>query len=352
MKVNFVTPRGLPQTGGVEYHIHYLAEALVDKGCEVAVYSQSTLQDLENTREHTHRYATRQYPLRLNSYYAFNLKLIKDALRLIREGEIVHLQAAHKPLSTLIALLAGKRFNNLFFTPHYHGEGHTGLANFAHTFYRWFLSAALNNVGTIIAVSDSVAEIIRAHFPKVSNRITVIPNGTANPNTYSSDSSKAFLVVSRLEKYKNIDRIIDNLPAGERLIIVGDGPDKERLESLAVSKNVSFLGRLSDTELDAVWSESKTLVSLSEKEAYGMVAAEALARGLNVVLSDIPAHRFVYRLSGFDTKIRFVSSGESVSDILSKCAADKEKRSPNLFYSWERVGEETLNTYNRNGVKL
>jgi 1,2-diacylglycerol 3-alpha-glucosyltransferase len=351
MRINFIAPRGLPQTGGVEYHIHYLANSLAELGNEVSVHSQVTPNDSLEQTMLAAQYRQVRYPLKVNTYYGINSNLVKEALSLLKAGETVHLQAAHKPLAATIALLAWRRYDNLIFTPHYHGGGHSAIANLAHKVYRVFLSFALRNVGIIIAVSESEAEILKSHFPHAQNRVTIIPNGTSEPNTYSKDDAKQFLVVSRLEKYKNIDKVIANLPEEASLTIVGEGPDLSRLKELARGKDVDFKGNLSEEELDSVWANSKTLVSLSEHEAYGMVAAEALARGLNVVLSDIPAHRYVWMLSGQDAKMIFVEDGSTISAALSHALADKNSRIPNLFYSWSKTSEETQQLYN-SGAKL
>ena len=58
-----------------------------------------------------------------------------------------------------------------------------------------------------------------------------------------------FLVVSRLVSYKRIDLAVEACTRlGRRSLVVGDGPDRQRLEQLA-GDNITFLGRKSDAEV-------------------------------------------------------------------------------------------------------
>lgn len=79
-----------------------------------------------------------------------------------------------------------------------------------------------------------------------------------------------------------------------RLLIVGDGPDRERLESLAKEKGVAdrviFAGRLPETELAAAYTLSDVFVMTPrglgpDVEGFGIVYLEANLFGLPVVAS-------------------------------------------------------------------
>jgi glycosyltransferase involved in cell wall biosynthesis len=87
-----------------------------------------------------------------------------------------------------------------------------------------------------------------------------------------------FLVVSRLEKYKKVDMIIDvfnkiKLP----LIIIGSGTQEKYLKKIA-KNNIKFLKNISDNELKKYYSESKALV-FPQYEDYGLTVLESYASG-------------------------------------------------------------------------
>ena len=95
--------------------------------------------------------------------------------------------------------------------------------------------------------------------------------------------------------YKGVDvllRALAGVPAS--LVLVGDGPLRGSLESLArelgVQERVRFLGRVSDAErLD--WyrrADVFVLPSVTRQEAFGMVQVEAMLCGRPVVSTDLP----------------------------------------------------------------
>lgn len=89
-------------------------------------------------------------------------------------------------------------------------------------------------------------------------------------------------VVSRLVPYKRIDLAIKAVNVtGDRLLVVGDGPDRLRLQAMA-KDNVSFLGRVSENEKRTVL-ESASAVLIPGEEDFGIVPIEANACGTPVV---------------------------------------------------------------------
>ena len=85
------------------------------------------------------------------------------------------------------------------------------------------------------------------------------------------------LTVGRLERYKNVDLIIDAfraLPYSAVLVVVGDGPDRGRLERHAEASEpgwpVVFTGRISDSMLDRLFAQANVVTSASDHEAFGL----------------------------------------------------------------------------------
>lgn len=91
-----------------------------------------------------------------------------------------------------------------------------------------------------------------------------------------------FLVVSRLTRSKKIDKVIEAFNKLELpLLIVGDGPERIRLQSQA-EKNIRFVGFTSDEELAKLYVFARAVIFPSEED-FGMVAAEALSFGTPVI---------------------------------------------------------------------
>jgi len=91
------------------------------------------------------------------------------------------------------------------------------------------------------------------------------------------------LVVSRLLPYKQVDVACSALAAlpHERLLVVGHGPEHDRLRALAPS-NVTFRDHLDDGELRWCYEEASALVALSYED-FGLSVLEAAAAGRPVV---------------------------------------------------------------------
>lgn len=141
--------------------------------------------------------------------------------------------------------------------------------------------ATSRRVTEIIANSTIVKERIRQHYGK--NAPVIFPPvnvsrfqlGGAEPEDY-------FLIVSRLVSYKRIDLAVEACTAaGKRLIVIGDGPDRSRLEALAGS-GVSFLGRLSDEEVEQHMKSCQALL-FPGFEDFGITPLEANACGKPVI---------------------------------------------------------------------
>jgi len=96
------------------------------------------------------------------------------------------------------------------------------------------------------------------------------------------------LCVARLLPYKNVDVVVAAAQAtGRELVVVGDGPDRARLEAQAAQRGrVHLLGRVDDATLRWVYRHASALVAASYED-YGLSPLEAGAFGRpSVVLRD------------------------------------------------------------------
>src|SRR5690606_618347 len=96
------------------------------------------------------------------------------------------------------------------------------------------------------------------------------------------------LCVARLLPYKNVDVVVAAAQAtGRELVVVGDGPDRARLEAQAAQRGrVHLLGRVDDATLRWVYRHASALVAASYED-YGLSPLEAGAVGPpRVVLRD------------------------------------------------------------------
>jgi glycosyltransferase involved in cell wall biosynthesis len=137
-------------------------------------------------------------------------------------------------------------------------------------------------------------------------RITVVHCGMDH-ETYRADAAlrktpqPTVVYVGRLRRYKGVDWVLRAFPAvrarvpDARLVVIGDGPDRARLERLArdigVAAATQFLGFLPRADKARWMREGWVVVQPSPKEGWGLTVIEAGASGTAVVAADSPGLR-------------------------------------------------------------
>ncbi|MBC9716078.1 glycosyltransferase family 4 protein [Streptomyces sp. TRM66268-LWL] len=158
----------------------------------------------------------------------------------------------------------------------------------------WALSGAQRG-NLLVAVSPSTATALR-EIGVPRERIRVVHNGVDEPGPQEPRSEEPlFLAMGRLVEYKRIDLLLRlwervRPVTGGRLVIVGDGPERERLEQMA-GPGVQFTGRISEAEKHRLLCASWLLLHPSAVEGWGLVVTEAATRGTPAIGFDVPGLR-------------------------------------------------------------
>jgi glycosyltransferase involved in cell wall biosynthesis len=140
--------------------------------------------------------------------------------------------------------------------------------------------AAARRMTLLVANSENVRERLLRHYQRES--LVVHPPVRVDHFTVGGEAEGYHLVASRLVAYKAIDLAIEACNAlGERLVIIGDGPDRARLEKMA-GPTIEFRGRVSETELETSLARCKSFL-FPGHEDFGITPVEAMACGKPVV---------------------------------------------------------------------
>jgi glycosyltransferase involved in cell wall biosynthesis len=181
----------------------------------------------------------------------------------------------------------------------------------------------------------------------------VIPNATSRrPQAGGAKRKPVVLAFGRLEPSKNFGAVVDAaryLPDSFRVQVVGDGSARVALERRAAAHGngrVEFLGQVPDERVDRALAECAVMVTMSDREAFGLAAFEALASGAPVVASDIPAHRELRDRYGAGCMhlVPIGAPAESLAHALVD-AAEAGCTPSRELPSWDRVAEMTLDLY-------
>ena len=155
----------------------------------------------------------------------------------------------------------------------------TIISMFIHRLRMWDRLAA-DRVDNFIANSNYIAGRIKKYYRRDSK--VIYPPVNTHLYNLSSKDEDYYLIVSRLVVYKKIDIAVKAFnKLGYRLIIIGDGPERKELERQA-SKNIKFLGRLTDEEIRDYYSKCKAFIFPGEED-FGITPVECQASGRPVI---------------------------------------------------------------------
>src|SRR5436190_14541245 len=144
---------------------------------------------------------------------------------------------------------------------------------------KWDLRAS-QQPNYYIANSRLVAERIKKIYGREAHVIP--PPIDVTRFHMSNDIQDYYLILSRLIPYKRIDLAIEACKRmNRRLVIIGDGPDRQRLEKLADDR-IEFLGRQPDQMVNYSLARCSPLLIPGEEE-FGMAPLEANAAGRPVI---------------------------------------------------------------------
>ena len=281
----------LNQAGGAEKVVETFCEMFPDAPVYTSVYDQDRMPDFWRHREVRTSYMQRissrlaiakclvpLYPtaFEMFDFRAYDLVLSSTtafAKGIITRPETCHVCYCNNPTRFLWM------YHDYFEYERYPRFMRAVLPGLASAMREWDYAAA-QRVDFFVAGSYNAARRIAKYYRRHSDVVQPpIDAGFFHPTSAPGDF---FLVVSRLQPYKRIDLAIEacnrmSLP----LHIVGQGPDRTRLERLA-GAGVRFLGSLTDDEVRDQMSGCRALL-LPGEEDFGLTPLEVQACGRPVI---------------------------------------------------------------------
>jgi glycosyltransferase involved in cell wall biosynthesis len=143
-------------------------------------------------------------------------------------------------------------------------------------------AVALGEARRVFATSRNVADRLQ-RFNGIDAEVLPHPPQTL---PYRTAPSEGFVLsVNRLDRAKRIDLLVEaaNDNPGLRVVVTGEGPDRERLERLSRNGHVEFVGRVDDDTLADLYARCLAVYYAPIDEDFGMVPYEAFLSGKPVV---------------------------------------------------------------------
>ena len=311
MHIAFFTNFYHPIVNGVVRSVASFRETLMKQGHNVFVFAQSDGSYKDN-EPFIFRYPSLPLPSGEISA-AIPVSPFVDQLLPALKLDVIH---THHPilLGQTAARKAAELGLPLVFTFHTQYWEYTHYIPFPQEVIQEFLKNAVHKwlkefmqkCQHIIIPSESMKEILVRDYG-LEERYTVIPTGT-NLEPYQRADGKTLrkekgwqdetilISVGRLAPEKNWETLLHAFAKvylehpNLRLVLIGDGPAKESLQTLAselgIAEQVTFTGTIPFEEIPAYLKAADAFSFASVTETQGLVTIEAMAAGLPVVAVD------------------------------------------------------------------
>ncbi|WP_339623945.1 N-acetyl-alpha-D-glucosaminyl L-malate synthase BshA [uncultured Winogradskyella sp.] len=319
MKIGIVC---YPTFGGSGVVATELGLELSKRGHEVhfITYKQPVRLELLGNNLHFHEVHVPEYPL--FHYQPYELALSSKLVDMVKLHGIELLHVHYAIPHAYAAYMAQKMLQDegidVPIVTTLHGTDITLVGS--HPFYKPAVTFSINKSNAVTSVSENLKKDTNRLF-NIKKDISVVPNfiDLEKHQSTFTDCQRAMMaddderIITHISNFREVKQIPDvikifnniqkEIPA--KLMMVGEGPEKEPAERLAeelgISDRIVFLGN--SNEIDRILCFSDLFLLPSQTESFGLAALEAMASSVPVIstntggLPEVNAHGYSGYLS-------------------------------------------------------
>ncbi|MCC5917599.1 MAG: N-acetyl-alpha-D-glucosaminyl L-malate synthase BshA [Cryomorphaceae bacterium] len=301
MKIGIVC---YPTFGGSGVIATELGKYLALKGHQAHFITYDQPVRLNGMVENTYYHEVSMHDYPLFQYQPYELALSSKMVQVIRKWKLdvlhVHYAIPHAYAAHMAKLILKADGINIPVITTLHGTDITLVGK--NPIYRDAVNFSINASDVVTSVSKSLKEDTERLF-SINRPIEVIPNFIdktvyleTKPCLRKQFAPDGERIISHISNFRPVKRLLDIVRVFAqvckdhrvKLLMVGDGPDKEKARDLAielgVADHVIFTGKVLD--IDRVLRCSDLFMLPSEKESFGLAALEAMACSVPVVSSN------------------------------------------------------------------
>jgi N-acetyl-alpha-D-glucosaminyl L-malate synthase BshA len=300
MKIGIVC---YPTFGGSGVVATELGMALAENGHDVhfITYKQPVRLDFISNNIHFHEVFVEEYPLFHFQPYelALSTKIVEEVEKHAIEILHVHYAIPHAYAAYMAKQMLAEKGINIKVVTTLHGTDITLVGS--HPNYKAAVEFSINNSDVVTTVSESLKQdtlrlfAIRKPIHVIYNFIDFtkypdIDSPECQRNAIAKENERIIIHISNLRLVKRAEDVISifykvNQKLPSKLLIVGEGPDREKIghlvKNLNIRDKVLFLGN--STEVNKLLCYSDLFLLPSETESFGLVALEAMAAKTPVI---------------------------------------------------------------------
>lgn len=347
-----------PTYGGSGIVATELGMSLAQKGYEVHFISSELPARLDMTQSNIffHKVNVQVYPLFRHQPYDIALSSMIYQVACRYQLDVLH---AHYAIPYAYAAFMAKQMlkekgKDLPLITTLHGTDITLVGQ--HPSYKHAVEFSINQSDALTSVSESLKQDTLSVF-EIKKQINVIPNFiddrhfeqcvTCSRKQFAEDDEKILVHISNLRPVKRIQDVLEvfklvNKKVSSKLIIVGEGPEMEKIDSFLVDypafiDKIKIMGKQND--LRAVLTHADVFLLPSEKESFGLAALEAMAAATPIISSNtggIPEVN-IHKKTGF---LADVGDVEKMAEYGVKLLTDE-----NLLNEMKKIAKEVAKTF-------
>lgn len=356
MRIGLFTDTYPPFINGVSTSVEMLKNALEKKNHEVYLVTVNDSSIKYDYDEENRILKIPSIPIGLYDYRLSRIYSIK-MINLIKSWnlDVIH---SHTELGIgICARLVAKQFNiPLIHTYHTMYKDYTHYVTHGHfdksskKIVEYLTKFYCDTTATeLIVPTNKTYRLFKENY-KFEKNIHIIPTGIEVDRFFKENVNKkevdrlrknlnlskrdtVIIFVGRLAQEKNIEFLLNaekkiiNNHSNIKLLIVGDGPDKEKLEmfsrKLGIEKNVIFTGKVAWDDMPVYYQLANFFATASKTETQGLTVIEAMAAGITPVCIHDEAFltAITYNLNGF-----IFDNIDEYVEIILKLEKNKQER--------------------------
>lgn len=285
-----------PEVGGLESHVFHLCRALVGKGHHVEVVTSRSRPGVPHHEVMDGVRVWRTWFSGRNAagWTLHSLGSVPRTRTLARNADVIHAQAFPSVVPGILARrVGGAPLVATYHTSHF-------LERARRRAWKPVLRRLIRAADHNLAASREIADVAEALAPGM--RVEPVTNGVettlfrpVEPLLPPREGRRVLVVPRRLFHKNGVEYLIRALPSiarrvgGVEALLIGDGPERERLQALAteleVAERIRFLGNRPHEEMPALLRSGELAVFPSLMEATSVAALECMSCGVPVAAS-------------------------------------------------------------------